>query len=307
MAYKILAFDGLQQTCIDELKKLGEVTLDSLEDEETLCQLIEDVDVLVIRSKPIVTQKSIERAKNLKLIARPGVAINNIEKDAQELCKERGIKIITTPQATTESVAEMTLALALSLFRHIAQAHETMKADKWDKKKFTGFELNGKKWGVLGFGRIGQTVAKFAKAFGCELYMFDPIVGSDVSDQLGVKKIEDLDEFFSNCEILSIHVPLLPQTKHMINTESIKKLPGGARIINISRGPIIDEPALIEALKTGQLSGAALDVFENEPPTGSPLLELENVVLTPHLGGSTYEGQDRATEQLVEQIKAELK
>lgn len=305
--YKILAYEGILKPCLDGLKRLGDVTSNPLQDEETLCRLVAGKDILVVRSKVHVTKRAIEAAKSLKYLGRIGVGIDNIDPDAQALCKERGIKIITTPGATTESVAEMTLALALALFRNIPLAHTSVKAGRWEKKRFVGNELIGRKWGILGFGRIGHTVAKLAAAFDCILYMYDPLVDVDVARAHGTQKIEDLHEFLSNCEILSIHVPLLPQTHHLIDAKAISKMPKGARLINISRGPVVDEKALVKALTSGHLAGAALDVYEHEPPTGSQLLKLDNVVLTCHLGGSTHEGQARASEMLVDLLKEELK
>ncbi|MFC1454535.1 hydroxyacid dehydrogenase [Candidatus Undinarchaeota archaeon] len=304
---KLLAHSGVTEDALNEFKKLGDLVVDPMETEERICELIKDVDALIIRSKPHVTKKCIEAAKNLKVIGRGGVAISNIDQDAQDLCKERGINIVTTPEATTISVAEMAFSLIFSLLRNVPQGDASMRRGEWERKKFMGNELNGKSWGILGFGRIGRAVAERLSDFGVNLYAHDPYCNKEICSGYGALKIDDFDEFLSKCDIISIHCALVPETKHLLNKESLAKLPDGAYVINLARGAIVDTKALIEALKSGKLSGAALDVYEQEPPEDKELLELDNIVITPHLGASTVEAQERATSTLFEKLKEELK
>ncbi|MFH1786147.1 MAG: hydroxyacid dehydrogenase, partial [archaeon] len=243
----------------------------------------------------------------LKIIGRGGVSVSNVDKDAQELCKKRGIKIITTPEATTYSVAELTIAIAFALLRHLPRADASMRKGEWERKKFIGSELYGKRWGILGFGRIGKAVAERLTPFGVNLYTYDPFCNEEICSQYGALKLNSLDEFLAHCDILSVHCALTDETKHLLNEKTISKLPKGAYIINVSRGAVIDTKALLSALKSGKLAGAGLDVYEQEPPTDTELLSLDNVVLLPHLGASTQEGQERATIDLIKKLKNELK
>lgn len=303
---KILAYGGILPEAAKKLEKLGDVTLDKMETEDKLCKLIKDAEVLVIRSKPHVTKKAIQCAEKLKVIGRAGVAITNIDQDAQELCKEKGIKIVNTPHSTGVSVAELTIGLALSLLRNIPEGTISMRKGQWDRKKLAGRELMGKTWGLVAFGNIAKEVSKRAHAFGCKLLAYDPFCDCKQCEQYFVGKAETLEELFETSDIISIHTPLIDATRGMIN----KKVLGhasGAYLINISRGPVLVIDDVHEALKSGKLAGAALDVFDQEPPEHHALFDLPNVVLTPHLGASTEEGQSRSMDDLITELEKILK
>jgi len=303
---KILAFAGILPSAVEKLEKLGEVTLDKMETDEKLCELIKDADVLVIRSKPHVTKKAIECAENLKVIGRAGVAITNIDQDAQDLCEEKGIKIIRTPHSTGVSVAELTFGLALSLLRNIPQGTTSLRNGEWDRKKLTGHELMGKTWGLVAFGNIAKEVSKRAHAFGCKLIAFDPFCDCKQCEQYFAGKAETLEELFEKSDIISIHAPLCDATQHMIDKKVLDHA-DGVYLINIARGPIVVLDDVYEALKSGKLAGVALDVYDKEPPEHHPIFDLPNVVLTPHLGASTTEGQDRSMGDLISELEKALK
>jgi len=300
---KILAFGGILPSAAEQLKKLGDVTLDKMETEEKLCELIRDADALVIRSKPHVTKKAIESAENLRVIGRAGVAITNIDQDAQELCKERGIKIVNTPRSTTNSVAELTIGLALAMLRNIPEGTISLRSGQWDRKKLTGHELQGKNWGVVGCGNIGKKVAQLAQAFGCKIYGCDPKIDEKTCQGLCIEKARDIGHILEAADILSIHVPLLDATRGMINKGALSKMKDGSYLINIARGPIVVLDDLLEALESGKLAGVALDVYDKEPPEPHPIFGHPNTVITPHLGASTSEGQDRSMTDLISELE----
>lgn len=303
---KILAYGGILPDAAKKLEKLGGVTLDKMETEDTLCELIADADALVIRSKPHVTKKAIECAKNLKVIGRAGVAINNIDQDAQELCKERGIKIINTPHSTGVSVAELTIGHAISLLRNIPEGTISLRNGQWDRKKLTGHELMGKTWGLVAFGNIAKEVSKRAHAFGCKLLAFDPFCDCKTCEQFFVEKADSLEELFEKSDIISIHAPLCPETEGIINKKVLDHA-NGVYLINISRGPIVVLDDIYGALKSGKLAGFGVDVYDQEPPEHHKLFDLPNVVLTPHLGASTEEGQNRSMDDLISELAKLLK
>jgi D-3-phosphoglycerate dehydrogenase len=249
-----------------------------------------------------VTREVIQAGKNLKAIGRAGIGLDNIDTEA---AKERGIKVLNTPGATTISVAELTMGHMLALARHIPQATASLKAGKWEKKQFMGTELYGKTLGIIGVGRIGREVAKRASAFGMDIVAYDPYVReADVRD-LGLKLLP-LEDLLQYSDYITIHVPLTPETRHMLGKREFELMKPGVRIINCARGGVIDEQALYEALVSGKVAGAALDVFEEEPPKDNPLLKLDNVIGTPHLGASAEEGQLRAGVEIAEKMIAAL-
>jgi len=294
----ILAHKDVNADALKLLSSIAHVESAPLETEDELIRKLKGKRVLVVRSKPKVTRRVFASCPGLKLVVRLGVGLDNIDAAA---AKEFGVKLANTPGATTESVAEHTIALALSLLRNIHHAHASMKRKAWERHKFQGFELSGRAWGIIGFGRIGKRVADILKAFGARVIVFDPYV----PDPAPFQRFTGLHAFLSESDIVSIHVPLTPETKNLISKKELDCLKGGY-IINTSRGGIINEADLFNALSSGVLAGAALDVFENEPPSDSPLLSLDNIILTPHLGGSTEEGQERAVIEAVERIREEL-
>jgi D-3-phosphoglycerate dehydrogenase / 2-oxoglutarate reductase len=263
---------------------------------------IAEYDAIVIRSGTRITAELIERAERLKVIGRAGVGVDNVDVDA---ATRRGIVVANAPESTVVSAAEHAIGLLVALARHIPQAHSALKQGRWERSAHGGIELEGKTLGVLGFGRIGQQVARRAIGLGIRVVAHDPFVARDRFRELGVERAESADDVLAAAEFLSLHLPLTPETTGILNADAIARMPAGARVINAARGELVDEAALLEALRSGKLAGAALDVFSTEPYTG-PLLELDNVVVTPHLAASTEEAQDRAGVIVAEQVAAAL-
>jgi len=289
---KVLICDKLDENSLNTIKEAGiDVTYKPGMTPDELIATVPEYNVMVVRSATKATRAVIEAATNLKLIVRAGVGIDNIDVEA---AKEKNVKVQNTPGATTNSVVEHTIGLMLALARNIPQGYMSLKEGRWDRKKYAGTELLGKTLGLIGFGRIGQEAAKRAQAFGMDVVAYDPVIPQDSGKELGIPLLS-LDDVLAKSDYLSLHVPLIPQTKHMINAETISKMKKGAKVINCARGGTIDEEALANAIKEGHISGAALDVFEKEPPdANNPLLGLEEFICVPHLGASTKEGQARA-------------
>jgi len=264
---------------------------------------ISDADALLVRSAVDVNAGLLEHAQKLKVIGRAGVGVDNIDLEA---ATRLGIAVMNTPGANAVAVAEHTFALMLALARHITRADVTTRGGKWEKKSLQGTELRGKTLGIVGLGRVGLEVARRARAFNMEMVAHDPFVSASVVRELGIK-LASLDEVYAVADYLSLHVGLTPQTAGMINAESLKKMKKGVRLVNCARGELIDDAALAAALQSGHVAGAALDVFTEEPPKGSPLLALENVIATPHIAGSTHEAQDAVGMQIARQVKDYLK
>lgn len=294
---QVLIADKLDEQAIEALRKAGlEVVVKTGLAGDELKAAVSKADVLAVRSLPKVTADVIAAAKNLKLIVRAGVGLDNIDLVAAE---KAGIMVRNTPSATSTSVAELCIGLMLALVRHIPQANEKLHQGVWEKSAFAGTELSGKTLGLLGFGRIGQEVAKRARSFGMKVIAHDPYLKPEQVSKLEVPLLA-LDEVLCQANVLSLHLPLVAQTKNLLNAEKIALLPKGAILINCARGGVVDEQAAAEALKNSHLRGAAFDVFAEEPLKASPLMELSNVILTPHLGASTKEGQWRASMELAQ-------
>ncbi|AIF68541.1 2-hydroxyacid dehydrogenase [Palaeococcus pacificus DY20341] len=302
---KVLIAAPLHEKAFDVLKNAGfEVVYEEYPNEERLLELAKDVDAIIVRSKPKVTRKVIENAPNLKVIGRAGVGLDNIDLDA---AKERGIEVVNSPGASSRSVAELALALMFNVARKIAFADRKMREGVWAKKQCMGFELEGKTLGIVGFGRIGYNIAKIAKAMGMSILLYDPYPNEERAKEVGGKFVE-LEELLKESDVVTLHVPLLDSTYHLINEERLKLMKPTAILINAARGPIIDTNALVKALKEGWIAGAGLDVFEEEPlPVGHELTKLDNVVLTPHIGASTVEAQMRAGVEVAEKVVKVLK
>ena len=248
-----------------------------------LAEAVGDFDAIVVRSRTKVTPHVLEAGKRLKAVARAGVGLDNIDLIA---AKRLGIRVVNSPEAPSNAVAELVLGLMLSLARRIPEADDSMKKGKWIKKQLTGIELKGKTLGIIGFGRIGYQLAKKAGA----LEMRVLTARRSRGEEAGADAV-DLDELLGSSDFVTVHVPLLPQTKHMIGTEEINAMKDGAYLINVARGGVIDEEALKKALVSGKLAGAALDVYEEEPPGDLSLTGLQNVVSLPHIGAATVEAQ----------------
>ena len=264
---------------------------------------ISDADALLVRSAVDVNAGLLEHAQKLKVIGRAGVGVDNIDLEA---ATRLGIAVMNTPGANAVAVAEHTFALMLAMARHITRADVTTRGGKWEKKSLQGTELRGKTLGIVGLGRVGLEVTRRARAFNMEMVAHDPFVSASVARELGIK-LASLEEVYAVADYLSLHVGLTPQTASMINADSLKKMKKGVRLVNCARGELIDDAALAAALQSGHVAGAALDVFTEEPPKGSPLLALENVIATPHIAGSTHEAQDAVGMQIARQVKDYLK
>lgn len=296
---RVLVSDSISPRGVDILKKAGlEVDVKTGLKIEELKKEIGSYDALIVRSATKVTEDVIACAKNLKVIGRAGSGLDNIDKIA---ATKHGIVVMNTPGGNTITTAEHTIALLLSMARQIPQATASMKQGRWEKKRFMGVELYNKTLGIMGIGNIGAHVARMAQGMGMNVIAYDPYMSEEKVKTLGVRMV-DIDELIETADFITIHTPLTNETKGIINAERIKRMKDGVRIVNAARGGIIDENALYDALKSGKVAGAALDVFEKEPPEGSPLLELDNVVLTPHLGAATEEAQENVAIAIAEQV-----
>ncbi len=299
MDKKVLIADQINEKGIDELKDIAEVVTNFTISKEELIDVIKDFDAIIVRSRTKVTREVIEASNKLKVIARAGVGVDNVNVQA---ATERGVMVINAPESTSITVAEHTMGLILALSRKIAIADSSVKNGKWEKSRFMGIELNGKTLGVIGMGRIGSQVVTRSKAFGMETIVYDPYITEKTASELGVTVV-DLETLIKNSDVMTIHVPLTSETKHLIAREQLEMMKDNAFLVNCARGGIINEDDLYEALATGKIRGAGLDVFENEPPEDSPLLGLDNVVLTPHIAASTSEAQRDAAIIVANEIK----
>ena len=277
------------------------VTHDQLSD--GLAAALADADALVVRSAVQVDDALMEKAPKLRVVGRAGVGVDNIDAEA---ATRRGIVVMNTPGANAVAVAELTVGLMLALARKLPVANSTMHAGKWEKKSLQGAELRGKTLGILGLGRIGLEVARRARGFGVEIVGSDPFVSAAVARENGIKLVA-IDELIAASDYLTLHVGLTPQTAGVVNARSLAAMKKGVRIINCARGELIDDAALIAALRSGHVAGAALDVFSVEPLKDSPYVEFDNVILTPHIAGSTSEAQEAVGIQIAQQVREYLK
>lgn len=276
----------------------------NLKEEAAMIEASRDAHAIIVRSGAKVTAKVLEAATQLKVVGRAGVGVDNID---VPVASKRGVVVMNTPGGNTISTAEQAFTLMMALSRKTPQAHATIVSGKWDRKSFQGTEVYGKTLVVLGMGRIGAEFAKRAKAFGMSVVAYDPYLSKNRADSLGVTLCEDLDAAIVQADYITMHMPLTPETKHMINAKRLASLKKSCRIINCARGGLIDDAALAEALAAGTIAGAALDVFETEPPPADyPLLKAPNTVFTPHLGASTEEAQENVGIEIAEVIKAHL-
>jgi D-3-phosphoglycerate dehydrogenase / 2-oxoglutarate reductase len=262
-----------------------------------------EADALVVRSAVQVDDALMEQAPKLRVIGRAGVGVDNIDAEA---ATRRGVVVMNTPGANAVAVAELTIGLMLALARKLPAANNTMHAGKWEKKSLQGAELRGKTLGILGLGRVGLEVARRARGFGLEIIGSDPFVSAAVARENGIRLVT-LEELMAGCDYLTLHVGLTPQTHGIVNAKTIATMKKGVRIINCARGELVNEEALVAGLKSGQVAGAALDVFTVEPPKDSPFAELDNVILTPHIAGSTAEAQEAVGVQIAMQVREYLK
>jgi len=296
---RVLVREPIADPGVDLLRARFEVDVD---EESPLEEIIDRYDAIVVRSATKLTADVIAKAERLKVIGRAGVGIDNVDVDA---ATRRGIVVANAPESTVVSAAEHTIGLIVALARNIPQAHAALKQGRWERARWGGVELDGKTLGIVGFGRIGQQVARRALALGMRVVACDPFVSEDRFRELGVEHAPTLDDALGAADFVTLHSPLTDETTGLIGSEAIAKMRDGARLVNAARGSLVDEEALAEAIRSGKLAGAALDVFAEEPYAG-PLLELDDVIVTPHLAASTDEAQDRAGVIVAEQVAAAL-
>ncbi|MEM2142238.1 MAG: hydroxyacid dehydrogenase [Candidatus Thorarchaeota archaeon] len=301
---RVLVADPIAESAKKRMENAGlEVVVRNKDVDGPVEQQIKGFDCILVRSATKVTSKVIEAADRLKLIVRAGVGLDNVDQKAAEA---RGIKVLNTPEAPTVSVAEMVFAHMLALARGLTRADSLMKAQQWEKKSLSGVELWQKTLGVIGLGRIGVEVAKRATAFGMMVLAYDVIDVKEKCKKLGITSAS-LNEILEKSDFITVHVPLLPETKNMIGEKELRRMKKTAYIINTARGGIIDEAALLKALDEGTIAGAGLDVFEQEPPTDWSLAKHPKVVATPHLASSTEEAQERVGDLAAEKVINEFK
>lgn len=270
--------------------------------QDELCRRIADADAVIVRSATTINAAALAAAPRLQVIGRAGIGVDNID---VARATERGIVVLNTPDANATTTAELTLAHILSLSRSLPQADRSLRAGKWQRSQFMGAELAGKTLGVVGYGTIGRIVAAMARALRMRVVAHDPFVTPQVFEADGIESL-GLDELLAGADYVTLHCPMTPKTRGLLNAGRLAAMKRGARVINCARGGLVDEQALHDALKSGHLAGAALDVFEQEPPGESPLLQLDNVVATPHLGASTHEAQEAAGREIARQVVAFL-
>jgi D-3-phosphoglycerate dehydrogenase len=301
---RILVKEQIADSGVALLRERFDVDLGVDWSDEQLRERLPDYDGILIRSATSMTEELIERGAKLKVIGRAGVGVNNVDVPA---ATKRGIIVVNAPQSNVVTAAEHTLALMLSLARKIPQAHASLTAHKWERSKFNGVEVYEKTLGIIGFGRIGQLVAQRARGFGMYVIAYDPFVSAERYRELGSEKAESPAEVYAKADFLTIHLPVTPETRGFLDAEAFAQMRDGVRVINCARGELVDDAALKDALDSGKVAGAALDVFPSEPITDYPLFDgYDDVVVTPHLGASTAEAQDRAGIQTAEQIIAAL-
>jgi D-3-phosphoglycerate dehydrogenase len=301
-ARHIVVADGLEPQGLQRLQGAADVAIFAGLDEAALMAALADADAVIVRSKSRLTGRVLERARRLRVAARAGVGVDNID---VETATRRGILVLNTPEASTTSTAEHTMAMLLALARGIPHAHASVSRGRWTREAFVGIELYGKTLGIIGFGKIGAEVARRAQAFGMRVCAADPYVSEERATRLGVDLL-NLDALLAASDAVTLHVPLTARTRHLLDAGQIRRMKAGALLVNCARGGLVDEAALIVALNDGHLAGAALDVFEHEPPTSSPLLDHPRVVLTPHLGASTLEAQRSVALDVADQVLAAL-
>ena len=301
---KVLVTDHISEEGLKKLRAFADVDVELELSEEEVKGHIVDYDALIVRSGTSVTKEIIDAGARLKVIGRAGVGMDNVD---VETATEKGVLVVNAPEANTISAAEHTVAMLLALARKIPAAHVSLKSGKWERKKHTGVEVNDKVLGIIGMGRVGGEVSKRAEGLGMSVVAYDPFISQERARELGIA-LSNFAEVISAADFISLHTPLTKDTRHMIGAQEFELMKDGVRVINCARGGIIDENALLDAINSGKVAGAALDVFEHEPPVEAEekLLEREEVVVTPHLGASTEEAQRAAAVVIAEEVIAAL-
>lgn len=304
MSYKLLVLEGITDRGLAILKAEGwSIDMQKALPPAELAKIIAPYDAITIRSSSQITAEVLDAAKSLRVIGRPGVGVDNVDLAA---ATRRGIVVMNSPGGNLVSTAELALGLLFAVARNIAQADASIKSEKWDRKSFSGVELNGKRIGVLGLGRIGREVALRCRSLGMDVVAYDPFVAAGVAEQIQVKLLP-LDEILQGCDFLTLHSTLTKETRHLLGKEAFSKVKPGVRIVNAARGELIDEQALLAALESGRVAGAALDVHAQEPPIDWRLAKHPRVVAMPHIGASTAEAQERVGTDIAIQIRDYLK
>ncbi|HWL66383.1 MAG TPA: phosphoglycerate dehydrogenase, partial [Actinomycetota bacterium] len=301
---RVLVTERLSEAGVERLREHIDVDVKLGLEPEALADEIGAYDALIMRSATKVTAELIERAENLKVVGRAGIGLDNVDVDA---ATRHGILVVNAPQSNVLSAAEHTLALLLAQARNVPQAHTALVGGSWEREKWQGIELHGKTLGIVGLGRVGTLVAQRASAFGMRLCAYDPYVTPGRAAQMGVDLVETVGELCRRADFITIHLPKTPETVGIIGERELRDVQPGVRIVNTARGGLIDEDALVDALRDGRVAGAAIDVFEGEPVTEHPLFSLPNVVVTPHLGAATAEAQDKAGLAIAEQVLLALR
>jgi D-3-phosphoglycerate dehydrogenase len=298
--FKVFLLDGIDPAGIDLIRRSKEiepVVRDKIARAELL-DLVADADGIIVRSSTVVDRELLQRARRLKVVGRAGVGVDNVDVDA---ATESGVLVMNSPGGSTTTTAEHTIAMLFALARNIPQAYRSLKTRQWEKNKFKGVELAGKTLGVIGLGRIGSEVARKCQAMGMNVIAFDPYINPDAHLTAGLE-LADMETVLEAADFISVHVPLTDATRNLINKDTIARMKDGVRLINCARGGIINETDLYDGLRSGKVAGAAVDVFEAEPNTESPLLGLDNFIATPHLGASTVEAQRKVSEDICRQV-----
>ncbi|HET7433477.1 MAG TPA: phosphoglycerate dehydrogenase [Thermoanaerobaculia bacterium] len=301
MSYRVLVTDTLADSGLEILRAASDVDLDyraGLKGEELL-RAVAESDALITRSGTAVTEELVNAGTRLRIVGRAGVGLDNVDVDA---CTARGILVINAPTANIMSATEHTMAMMLALCRNIPEAHASVKRGEWVRSKFMGMELDGKTLGVIGLGRIGTRVTTRARAFGMRVIAYDPYISETVFEKVGATKVT-LDQLLAQADVITVHTPMTDETRSMLGAAEIAKMKEGVIVLNIARGGIYEEQALADALNSGHIAGAAVDVYVSEPPGPQhPLLNAKNIILSPHIGANTIEAQDRVAVQTAEMV-----
>jgi D-3-phosphoglycerate dehydrogenase len=298
VSYKVLLTDGLEENGQSLMRQFIEVDDKSGISAEDLLNIVGDYDALIVRGRTKVTAAVFNAGKKLKVVGRAGVGVDNIDLQA---AKAAGVTVVNSPMATTVAVAELAMSMMLALVREIPRADHSMKEGKWLKKEFEGTELNGKVLGIIGMGRIGAAVGTRAAAFGMTLVGYDPLIEAKEIKDRGAEPVS-LADLYKRADVITLHIPLTPESKNMINSSSFAQMKNGVYLVCAARGGVIEENALLEALNSGQVAGAALDVFTTEPPGLTDLVSHPKLIATPHIGAQTMEAQGRAAYDISTEI-----
>lgn len=305
MNFKILIADKLGNAGLERLAQMSDVTYDLRTglSKEALLEAIADYDAVIVRSDTFIDADVIAAGKRLKVVGRAGIGVDNIDVPA---ASAHGVMVMNTPHSNSVATAEQTFTLLLATSRRTVQAHNSLAAGHWERSRFVGTELYGKTLGIIGFGYIGRLVARRAQAFGMSVVAYDPYVPTETATELEVELLP-LNDLLAASDLITLHAVVTPETKGIINAETIATMKDGVIIVNVARGKLIDEQALADALQSGKVAAAGLDVYQEEPPANSPLIGLPNVIHTPHLGASTQEAQKNVGIEIVEQIADALR